>query len=196
MDEIKASMESLQTTYKTLMGTQSSCFDAKGYANLVLDYCNNTLNTYQLRAQNLTGRGINASNLLDIVGSARSQIMTPLKNGVNSAANSSQVRMALEHYCLYDGCANGTNFHMALKFESMRMNDLLAAMAPQAAEAGLGSNVSAAQSSLDAANAKISAWGTDAATPDQLKAAWADIGSAAKGSHDIFIALNGSAGEG
>ena len=194
MDEIKTSMESLQATYKTLMDTQNSCFDAKGYASLVLDYCNDTLTSYQLRAQNLSGRGVDTSNLFGLVASARTQVMEPLGKGVNAAANSSQARMALEHYCLYDGCANGTNFHMALKFEAMRMGDVLAAMSPYATAAGLGSNVTAAQASLASANSKISALGTNAATPDQLKAAWADVLSAAKASHGIFVALNASAG--
>ena len=194
MDELKASMESLQSTYKSLRDAESTCFDVKEYAGLVLDYYSTTLNSYELRAQDLAGRGINASNLLSLVGNARSQAVAPLQNGVNSAANSSQVRMILNQYCLYDGCADGTNFHMAVKFEAMRMADLLAAMSPKAAEEGLSSNVTAAQASLNAANTKISSWGAGDAKPDQLMSAWADIMSAAKGSHSIFIALNGSAG--
>lgn len=191
-DEMKAAMESLQSEYKTLRGTYETCFDARGHVKLVLDYYNTTLNSYELRAQNLTGRGINAGNLLNLVGSARSQIMAPLMNGANSAANSSQLRMVLYQYCLYDGCANGTNFHMAAKFEAMRMADLLAAMSLKAAGEGLGSNVTAVQASLNAANAEIGSWKTNDASPDQLKAAWTDIVSAAKGSHGIFIALNGT----
>jgi len=191
-DDMKAAMESLQSEYKTLRGAYDTCFDVKEHAKLVLDYYNTTLNSYELRAQDLTGRGINASNLLDLVGNARSQITAPLKNGVNSATNSSQLRMILYQYCLYDGCANGTNFHMATKFEAMRMADLLAAMSQKAAEQGLSSNVSAVQASLNAANTEIGSWKTNDAKPDQLKAAWTDIVSAAKGSHGIFIALNSS----
>jgi hypothetical protein len=194
-DEMKAAMESLQSEYKTLRGAYDTCFDVRGHAELVLDYYNTTLNGYELRARDLAGRGISASNLLDLVGNARSQ-MAPLKNGVNSAANSSQIRMLLYQYCLYDGCMNGTNFHMAAKFEAMRMADLLAAMSPKAVEEGLSSNVTAAQASLNAANTEIGSWGAKDATPDQLKAAWTGILSAAKDSHSIFIALNGSAGAG
>jgi hypothetical protein len=194
MEEMKAAMESLQSEYKTLRDSENGCFDIKEYANLVLDYYNTALSRYGLTAQNLTGRGINASDLLNLVGNAQSQIVVPLQNGVKSSANSSQVRTILYQYCLYDGCANGTNFHMAAKFESMKLADLLAAMSPKAAEEGFGGNVTAAQLSLNAASAKIGSWGAEAATPDQLKAAWMDIMSAAKGSHDVFVALNSSAG--
>ena len=194
MEELKASMESLQSTYKSMKEDLGSCFDIKEHANLVLDYYGAALDAYQSRAQNLSDRGVNASNLLDLVGDAQSKAVTPLQNGVDSAENSSQVRMALNHYCLDDGCANGTNFHMAAKFEAMRLNDMLAAMSPKAAEAGLSSNVSAAQASLNSAKTGIDAWGSEDASPDQLKAVWTDIKSAAKGSHDIFIALNSSAG--
>ena len=194
MDELKASMESLQSAYKSLRGAEGTCFDVKGHVKLVLDYYNATLDGYESRAQNLTGRGINASNLLSLVGSARLQIVAPLKNGVNSASNSSQLRMMLYQYCLYDGCVNGTNFHMAAKFEAMRMADLLAAMAPKAVEEGLGGNVTALKASLDETNAEIGAWGANDASPTQLMAAWAGIRSAAKGSHSIYIALNDGAG--
>ena len=189
---MKAAMESLQSEYKTLRDTYETCFDVQGHAKLVLDYYNTTLGGYEMRAQNLTGRGVNASNLLNLVLDARTQIITPLKNGVKSATNSSQLRMILYQYCLYDGCANGTNFHMAAKYEAMRVGDLLAAMSSKATEEGLGGNVSSVQASLDAAGTKIRSWGAKDATPDQLKEAWAGILSAAKGSHGIFIALNGT----
>ena len=191
---MKALMESLQSTYKSLRDTEDSCFNTNAYAHLVLNYYTTALNLYQLRAQNLTNRGIDASNLLNLVDNARSQTVTPLQNGVNSATNSSQLRILLNQYCLYDGCVNGTNFHMAAKFETMRMADLLAAISPNATAAGLGSNVAAAQTSLNAARTEISSWGTNDAKPDQLGPVWTDIRSAAKGSHDIFMALNNSAG--
>jgi len=194
MDEFKASMESLQSTYKSLRDDMDGCVDMKAHANLVLDYYDTELNSYQSRAQNLTARGINASNLLELVEGARAKIVTPLQGKIAKSDNASEIRGALFHYCLYDGCANGTNFHMAAKFETMRMNDLLAAMSPKAADAGLSGNVSAAQASLDAARREIDSWGDNDASPDQLKAVWTNIKSAAKGNHDIFIALNGSAG--
>jgi hypothetical protein len=171
-----------------------SCFDNENYANLVLDHYSNSLDHYQSRAQNLTERGINASNLLGLVDDAQSKILIPMQEDVDSAANSSQFRMTFNKYCLYDGCGNGTNFHMAAKFETMRLNDLLAAMSPKAAEAGLGGNVSDAKASLNSAKTEIDSWEANDASPDQLKVAWTSINSAAKESHDIFIALNSSAG--
>lgn len=193
-NETKESLRSLNSTLQSLKDAQESCFDMKKHATLVLNYYNNTLNLYQLRAQNLTDRGINASNLLDLVGSARSQIVTPLQDEIDRADNASEVRAALGHYCLYDGCMNGTNFHMAAKFETMRVTDLLAVMSQKATEAGLSSDVAAVQASLNAASTGIDSWGAEDVSPDQLKAVWIDIRSAAKGLHDIFIALNSSAG--
>jgi hypothetical protein len=71
----------------------------------------------------------------------------------------------------------------------------MAAMAPEANRIGLGSNVSSVWSSLDAAKTEINSWETDKdVSQDDVKAVWTNIHSAAKGSHDIFIALNSSTG--
>jgi hypothetical protein len=191
-DEIKAAMETLQNEYKTLRETQEGCFDAQEHGKLVLDYYNTSIGRYEARANNLTERGVNASNLLKLIGDAKTQILPPLKNGINSASNSSQSRMILQQHCLYDGCTNGTNFHMAAKFEAMRVGDLLAAMSAKAKEKGLGSNLTAAQNELDAATKEIDSWGPKDASPEGLKKAWEGVITAAKSGHDIFIAINGT----
>ena len=166
----------------------------KKHANMVLNYYNNTLIIYQRRAQNLSDRGVDASNLLDLVDGARAQIFVPLQDEISRTDNASELRKALHQYCLYDGCMNGTNFHMAARFETMRMADLLVVMSPNAIEAGRSSDVAAVQASLEAAVTEINSWGTKDVLQDQLSAVWIDIRSAAKGLNDLFVALNGSAG--
>jgi len=103
------------------------------------------------------------------------------------------VRMALYQYCLYDGCANATNFHMAARFEDIRLSELIEAMSWEASQKGFDSNITKVKDSIDAASAEINSWGDADASPDQNKAAWMNIMSAAKESHNIFIALNSSA---
>ena len=195
MAEIKASMKALQLKYKSLKDTELNCFESEKHANLVLDYYDAALDNYEMRAQNLSDRGIDAGNIQDLVNDARAKIITPMRKGIDSADNSSQYRIILDQYCLYDGCANGANYHMAAKFEAMRMSVLLKAMETQANAAGLSNDVNAVQAKIDSAKIKINSWGNKDPSPDDMKAVWGDLRSASKGNHDLFIALNGSASE-
>jgi hypothetical protein len=188
-NETKAAMESLKSKFDSLKDAQNSCFDAKDHANLVINYYNNSLNMYEARTKNLTDRGFDTSYLLTLVSDARSQILVPLQNGVNSATDSTGVIDVLGQYCLFDGCLDGTNFHMAAKFETKRLTILLEVISPTAVEAGLDRDTP--NTSLDHANRMIESWGTSNAGGDQLKATWDNIRSAAKDLHDLFVALGG-----
>lgn len=192
-NETKAALRSLKSALQLLKEANDRCFDTKAHANMVLTYYNNTLVVYQRRAQNLSDRGVDAGNLLALVEGARAQIFVPLKDEIDRTDNASELRNALHRYCLYDGCMNGTNFHMAARFETMRVTDLLAELSKNSTAAD-GADVSSVQASIDAANAQINAWGTKDVLQDQLVAVWIDIRSAAKGLSDLFSALKGRAG--
>lgn len=191
----KTSFRTLKSSQKSLMEALDNCSALNKHTNLVLQYYNDTLNRYEARAQNMTDKGINASNLFDLVNSARTQILAPLQNEVSQAKNASSLNIAFSHYCLYDGCAKGINFHMAAKFETLRLTDLFAVIAPKATAAGLGSNVTAVQISLNATITEINSLGTGDVSADNLKAIWIDIRSIARELNDLFTALKGGINE-
>jgi hypothetical protein len=187
-DTIKVAMDSLKEKHESLMSELNDCSAKNNHTGLVLDYYEKSLEKYEARAQDLNNRGIDASNLLDLVKDARSEILTPLQNKVKGA-NATELGALFSQYCLYDGCMNGTNFHMSMKFELLRMKDLYEVIAPEANAAGLGSNATAVKELLDSANAEIAALGTGDVTPEKHKAIWEDIRSAAKSLKELFVAL-------
>jgi hypothetical protein len=187
-------MHTLKSSHQSLMDALDSCSALSQHTTLMLQYYTDTLNHYEARAQNMTDRGINATNLFDLVNSARAQILTPLQNEVNQA-NASNIKTAFSHYCLYDGCMNGTNFHMAAKFETLRITDLFAVITPEATAAGLESNVAAVQASLNRVVEEVNSLGTGDISADDLKAIWADIRAVASELSSLFTTLRGGNNE-
>lgn len=199
-NETKEKMQSLRSIAESLSEEQDECFDAEAHANLVLNYYNSSLNSYWKRADNLRNRSINADLLYNLVTEARQKILTPLRNEVKEAENTSQIREALGKYCLYDGCLNGTNYHMAAKFETTRLSILLNnVIFPEAANLDLDNNGyfdrDEIKIKLEHADEMIESWSDMNADGNQLKNVWENIRSAAKGMHDIFVELKGGGGE-
>jgi hypothetical protein len=69
----------------------------------------------------LSAKGIDVSSLNKIISDATAQIITPLQNAVSSANDATSINNAIKGYCLFDGCANGINFHLAAKFEIAKL---------------------------------------------------------------------------
>jgi hypothetical protein len=88
----------------------------KEYALRKLNMFNVSIRNYQNQANNLASRGLNASSLNELLQNAQAQIVSPFATAINQASNTSQIRAALNEYCLFDGCRNGTNFHLAAHF--------------------------------------------------------------------------------
>lgn len=191
----KAKMRSLKSTFESLQTAQDSCFDAREHANLMINYYNNSLNMYQARTKNLSDRNIGTDYLNNLVSNARLQILDPLQSGVKSATTPSEIRELLGKYCLYDGCLNGTNFHMAVRFETTRLKTMIEIINADAEAGGMDAELGEVRSELDHASDMIDSWESMNAPGDQLETTWGDIKSAAKNLHDMYVQLGGKVEE-
>ena len=184
-----ATISSLKATYSQLSQTLESC-----QLNAAKSFAQDKIALYQQDIENYTGRtgtiagrngSIDTSGLNQILSDAQSQVIGPLQAAISSAGNASELRAALDKYCLYDGCKNGENFHLAVKYELARLTATLAS-----AQSRMGVNgtnyFAAAQQDLANAQSELSAIGTSQYTDssrgslqDTLKSFTGDLRQAA-----------------
>lgn len=117
----------LRLLYNRTLATYSSCRNVslREAAQREIESFNDSIANYQKEADGLSQKGINSSSMDQLLLDAKSQIVVPLAAVVGSATNASQVAAALDGYCLFDGCKNGTNFHLAAHFELDRLTSEL-----------------------------------------------------------------------
>jgi hypothetical protein len=108
----------LRQGYNATLASYKACNiqSAKAYALQKLSLFNSSIMSYQKQANDLNSKGLNSSSLNQMLQLAQSQIVGPFASAINSASNASQISAALNEYCLFDGCKNGTNFHLAAHF--------------------------------------------------------------------------------
>ena len=108
----------LRQNYSTTIANYNSCNmqAVKEYAQQKLKMFNSSITDYRNQADNLASKGLNASSLYQMLQNAQTQIISPFAAAINSASNASQISATLNTYCLFDGCKNGTNFHLAAHF--------------------------------------------------------------------------------
>ena len=161
-------LSSLKSSYSQLRQTLESCqLDAtKSFAQAKIAVYRQDLENYSSRTSMIAGRNgsaIDTSGLNQILSDAASQVIAPLEAALSSAGNASDVRAALNQYCLYDGCQNGENFHLAVKYELARLTATLSS-----AQSRMGANSSdyfaKVQQDVSSAQSALSAIGTSAYT--------------------------------
>ena len=169
-------LSNLKTTYSQLRQTLESCQlnAAKSFAQAKVAVYQQDIENYSSRTSAIAGFNgseMNTGELDQVVSEAQSQILAPLQAAISSADSSSVLRAALNQYCLYDGCQNGENFHLAVRYEFARS---VATLSSAQLRAGAnGSNYFAkAQQDLSSVQSALSAIGTSAYTDsnrDQLQ---------------------------
>ena len=115
--------QGLLSDYNSLKSTFDTCQlnSLKDFANSRISSFQNAIVDYQKRIDALSAKGIDVSSLNQIISDATSQIITPLQSAISSADDATSINQAIRSYCLFDGCANGTNFHLAAKFEVAKL---------------------------------------------------------------------------
>jgi hypothetical protein len=88
----------------------------KAFAQARINQYKWDISSAENKTAKLQAKGLNVSNLESLALSANTTIVVPLQNAVSASTNSSQIQAALQRYCLYDGCKNGTNFHFAAHY--------------------------------------------------------------------------------
>ncbi|MDE1823863.1 MAG: hypothetical protein KGI00_01820 [Candidatus Micrarchaeota archaeon] len=140
----------------------------KVYADAKVAQYSQIMGFYQNIANMLGGRGMSIANLQDLIGYATNTIVNPLQLAVNSATNATQIKTALGSYCLFDGCANGTNAHLSAKFRIGAIQDEINMLEANSSFSG-NSKLAAAQNDLDNATAILNSVGTSVYTGNQLE---------------------------
>jgi hypothetical protein len=143
------------------------------FANGRINNFKNSLDVYQKKISVLSAKGVDVSSLNQIISDANTQIIAPLQSAISSAGDASSLNQAIKKYCLFDGCVNGTNFHLAAKFETAKL---------QIALNKINSSSEATQLQTDLTNAKniLTQVGTSQYTSDQNKNLWNAISNGYK----------------
>ncbi len=193
-NQSNSSKESLKASYGQLRASEESCeFQAlKEYANDRVESYDDALSDYSSSVSKLDAKGVPTSDLSSLISDARSQVVGPLQSAVSGATNVSQLRQALGGYCLYNGCKDGTNFHMAARFDSDRLGDILVRIQPLAQADGLGSNVTAAQTALSSVQSELASIGTSEYAQGQADTVWSGIRSVAGDLKGIIAGIRSS----
>ncbi len=119
----KEQRQSLREDYKNLKESSENCQSEalKGAAQNRLSEYNLMLDRYDNKTAEIASHGIDVSSLYAITKDAREQIIIPLQSALDAANDSEGIKKALKSYCLFDGCKDGVNFHLAAKYEIAKL---------------------------------------------------------------------------
>ena len=184
LEELRSDYEELRTEYQSC----SSDSLARMASAKIAGY-KTALEVAQVKVANLSARGVNTSSLSELIADARSEIVSPLQDAIDAAENASELRSALREYCLSDGCPDGANFHFAAKFETEKLNSILAFIKTDAEAASLGDEVESAQADIDAAKDILDSIGTSNYLDGQAEELRGNLASAATTIKEIFSSL-------
>jgi hypothetical protein len=112
--------ERYDVTEKKFNGCHLLAF--KEMANRRIDEFNKHLARYQSVIEKLSARGVNTSAMQKVVDDAKLIVITPLQSEAANATTEKEVKEILKKYCLYDGCRNGVNYHLAVRFEIAKLD--------------------------------------------------------------------------
>jgi len=157
----------LSDIYKEMKQAYDSCHfgSLKHAAEAKIENYREKLQNKSNKIKNLSAKGIDTAELEDIVDEAEDEIVGPLEDAVDNAENASEVKDALGKYCLHNGCRDGKNFHLGVRFETAKLGAILDKVRADAEAKGLDEDVSVIDSILDSAQELL-----DAAGDSQLSA--------------------------
>jgi hypothetical protein len=142
----------------------------KNFATGRINYFNNIISVYQNKITSLQAKGLDVSSLNQLLSDAQTQIITPLQTAISSATTASQINQDVKEYALFDGSQNGTNFHLAAKFN---VDELQMALTKLTSTTGVSqTSLTQLQTDITTANSVLTAVGTNQYTNDQQTQLW------------------------
>lgn len=183
----------LRNEYMELNGTYAEChYETMGdIAQERIRWMNQVLAHWSEKSDDISGKGVDTSELDGVVDNAEEEIVDALEDEVDSATTGYQVRKAIGGYCLGNGCPNGKNHHFYAKAEIAKLNGILAYLEEDAEEAGLEEEVSEAEGYLESADGGVQETGQNQYRQGMGESVWNDIKGAAETIRDIFSELRG-----
>ena len=164
-----SSRQTIKSGDTQLRTTLETCTDnaLKTFADEKLLGYNTDLADMQAKIANLSAKGVDTSALSSLVSDAQSTIVSPFQSAINSATNASQLRDAIEQYCLYDGCKSGTNFHLAAKWDIAKTSAVESYLQSKPNAGNFTSQFSQVTSDVSQSQSALSSVGTSAYGPGQ-----------------------------
>ncbi len=188
----------LRASYNADISTYQNCSSNKAerFAANKVAFFNESISNYQQEANKLASNGVDTSALNSLLQNATIQIVTPLVTALGQAHNASQIYADLAEYCLFDGCKNGTNFHLAAHFGYLKLTAEVTYL--ESDKNVSNSTLVNAQADLNNASTILAAVGTKAYVGGQGKEIFSNLTAAAKAmrqpvQQDAFAKLKGQA---
>ena len=184
--DIKNKHKDLKSTYDTCHFTSM-----KDYGTGRINAFSSILDAYQKKADTLKSNGIDTTTLIQVISNAKTQVITPMQNALNSANDSASTKQALQNYCLYDGCKTGTNFHFQAKWEIAKLDIALIRINGNTNATQVQDKITELQTDITKAKTALSSVGTSKYTDTQNKQIWDNIKAGNQLVKDISQILGG-----
>ncbi len=169
----------LLSQYNQLKTSYDTCYMSSlvALANARVASFENELSSYQNQINSLSAKGIDVSSLNQVISAATTQLITPFQNATNSANDSASLKQVISGYCLFDGCANGINFHLAAKFEVAKLQIAVDKINSNSNNISQDKEAQVTQLQADVTDASsvLAQVGTNAYTSAQNTQLWNDI---------------------
>jgi hypothetical protein len=185
-----AHSRTVNTTLKSdasqLRSTENAClFVAKQkQANLKGEMYNHIMARAQNMSQRMEKHGMNTDEINKVIENATAKIQA-FELAVQNAQNSTQIKAALDSFCLYNGCKASENFHFAaasaIQVDQARLN----ALAVKNSTASYQALVNQAQTDLGNAQTALNQVGSNKYQGTQSSDIWNDIKAAADVIHHL-----------
>ncbi|MGI0018705.1 MAG: hypothetical protein ACREA1_08340 [Nitrosotalea sp.] len=176
----------LKSDASQLRSTENSClFVAKQQkANLKGEMYNHVMARAQNMTEKMEKRGMNTDEINKVIDNATAKIQA-FELAVQNAQNSTQIKSALDSFCLYNGCKTSENFHFAaasaIQVDQARLNVLAVKNSTTSYQA----LVNQAQLDLGNAQTALNQVGSDKYQGTQSSDIWNDIKAAADVIHQL-----------
>lgn len=169
---LKSEMSQLQSTYKSCM------FAAKQQsANAKVQNFQNQITQMQNRSKTLAVKGIDTTALNNQISSANAQVAA-LQAAINSANDSKSLQKAINSFCLYNGCKNGTNFHFAANSAIAVKQAQLTKIQSRNGSTVYSTQITQAQNDLNTAKSVLNTVGNSQYSGTQQSNVWNNIKAA------------------
>ncbi len=141
------------------------------------------------RAENLSEKGLDTTGLEELIDDAEEQVVDPLEDAIDSAETVQEIREAFGDYCMFDGCKDGLNFHLAAKWHIEKLDQILELVEEDAEEAGLEDDWEDAKEYVSEADSALDAVADEQYEGTEHNDVWGNIRSASEALKDIISEL-------
>lgn len=188
----KEQKASLKESYQSAKKAFEDCHKKSllDHGNQRVELFEKILAQYKERTDRLAAKGLDTSGMNKVIEDAKAQVVEPLKSALADANDSQSIKNILRKYCLFNGCKNGVNYHLAAKYEIERLSATLAFVKSKLNNTEFNAKVAEAESNLNSAKGLLTEVGNTHYN-DNGKQIWNKIRS----SYEILKNINKSAKE-